>query len=210
MERVGIFGGTYDPIHLGHLRAAEEVRENLALERVLFIPAGHPPHKHRPDLTPFEKRLEMTRLAVEGVPGFWVSDLEGRLPGPSYSVRTLKKLRAEAPAEYFFVLGLDAFLEIETWYQYLVLPELAHLVVITRGEGGEEEFRKKAQEVFPHLLEEGAYFRYPRGFTLRFLPVTRLDISSTFIRQTVKAGRSIRFLVPEPVRRFILVQGLYR
>ncbi len=210
MRRNGIFGGTFDPIHLGHLRAAEEVREALSLEEILFIPAGHPPHKHRPDLTPFILRLEMTRLALEGVPGFQVSDLEGRLPGPSYSVNTLERLQRERPAEYFFVLGLDAFLEIETWYQYHRLLELAHLVVITRGPGGREVFWQKAKEAFPELIEEGSYLRRPRAFTLRFLPVTRFDVSSTMIRQAVHQGRSIRYLVPEAVRRFILRHGLYR
>ncbi|NPB09712.1 MAG: nicotinate (nicotinamide) nucleotide adenylyltransferase [Thermodesulfobacteria bacterium] len=210
MKRIGILGGTYDPIHHGHLRAAEEVREDLELEEVLFIPAGQPPHKHRPDLTPFAYRFEMTRLAVEGVPGFRVSDIEGRMPGPSYSVRTLERLRAEQPAEYFFVLGLDAFLEIETWFEYWRLPRLAHLVVISRGSDGERAFREKAREVFPEVVEEGGYLRLPGAYTLRFVPVTRLEISSTNIRRAVRRGRSIRFLVPESVRRFILTHGLYR
>ncbi len=210
MLKIGLLGGTFDPIHLGHLRAAEEVYEKLTLDEILFIPSGNPPHKHRPDLTPFPKRLEMVRLAIEGISHFRVTDLEGREEGPSYSVRTLEALRFQRPnVEFFFILGLDAFCELETWYAYQRLPLLAHLVVINRGEKKKEDFIRKVKELFPQALAKAEGFDVPGGYSLIYLEVTRLDISSTIIRQIRKQGRSIRFLVPEKVRRFILQHRLY-
>ncbi len=211
MEKLGLFGGTFDPVHYGHLRAAEEAYHALGLKKVIFLPTADPPHKKRPDLSPFELRAKMVRLAIKGVPYFEVSDLEERLPHPSYSVRTLKALReAQKDLEIFFILGLDAFLELETWYHYQELPLLAHLVVVTRGEGGQEAFLKKVQELFPIVHQEGDIFRFPGGYTLRYLPILRLDISSTYLRKLVRKGGSIRFLLPERVRKFVLEKGLYQ
>ncbi len=210
MGRIGLLGGTFDPIHYGHLRAAEEAYEALALQKVLFLPSPDPPHKRRPDLSPFGLRLEMVRLAVEGIPHFEPSDLEEKLPKPSYSVRTLTYLRKKSRDEIYFILGLDAFLELETWYQYRELPRLAHLVVVTRGEGGKEAFLRKLKELFPMVQEEGEVFRYPQGYTFRYLPMLRLDISSTYLRKLFREGRSGRFLLPEMVRRFVLEKALYQ
>ncbi len=211
MSGVGLFGGTFDPIHYGHLRAAEEAYHALSLKKVIFLPTAIPPHKRRPDLIPFELRLEMVRLAVKDISYFKVSDLEARLPSPSYSVRTLEALREENDGqEIFFILGLDAFLELETWYCYERLPTLAHLVVVTRGEGGQEAFLNKIRELFPVVRQEGDVFRFPGGYTLRYLPILRLDISSTYLRKLVREGGSIRFLLPERVRKFVLEKGLYR
>jgi len=208
--RWGIFGGTFDPIHFGHLRAAEEVYEALGLEKMLFIPAGHPPHKYRPDLSPFEVRYRMVREAISGVPHFDVSDLEGQREGPSYSVLTLETLSQIYPkVDFFFVLGLDAFLEFGHWYRYRDLPRLAHLVVIPRSSGGERDFTTQVQKLFPEALREKTFWRLPEGKTMRFLPVTRLEISATKIREKVRSGASIRFLVPEAVRNLILQEGLY-
>ncbi len=185
--RIGLLGGTFDPIHLAHLRIAEEVREELALSEVWFIPAGVPPHKRAEPHLPFEERLRLVELAVKDHPAFRALDLEGRRPGPSYTVDTLKELRQRHPQhEFFFILGLDAFLEIETWYQYPRIPELARLVVVSRGEFPLEKARIRARELFPEK-------------EILFLSVTRLDISSTDIRRRLKAGLSVRYLVPEPV-----------
>jgi len=208
--RWGIFGGTFDPIHLGHLRAAEEVYEALALEKIIFIPAGFPPHKHRPDLSPFSLRYQMVKLAIEGVPHFEVSEIEAQLKGPSYSLLTLQELGKRFPGvEFFFILGLDAFLEFETWYHYQELPRLTHLVVIPRGPGGAKEFEKKTKDLFPEARKEEVW-HIPGGKTLRFISVTRFDISATTIRELVRKNCSIRFLVPDRVRSFILENGLYR
>ena len=132
--RLGLFGGTFNPIHYGHLRSAEEVCEALALTRLWFIPAGHPPHKTAPGITPFEVRLEMSRLAVGDHPVMAVSDIEGRRPGRSYSIETLRQIRQEVgPAwELYFILGLDAILEIATWKDYTDLFTLSHFVVLDR------------------------------------------------------------------------------
>ncbi|WP_022854441.1 nicotinate-nucleotide adenylyltransferase [Thermodesulfatator atlanticus] len=208
MKRVGLLGGTFDPIHFGHLRPAEEVYEKLKLDKIIFIPAGTPPHK-KSRTSPFALRFEMARLAIEGVPHFEVSDLEGKRKGPSYSVITLKELLAASQEDYFFILGLDAFLEFDTWFSFREIPRLVHLVVINRGEGGEKEFRKKVKEIFPEAQEKEKVFALPNGKTIRYVPVTRLDISSTMIREAVSKGKSIRFLLPEAVRRFILAHGLY-
>ena len=208
--KVGLLGGTFDPIHFGHLRAAEEAYEALGLRRVIFLPTGTPPHKHRPDLTPFALRLEMVRLATAGVPHFEVSDLEERLEKPSYTVRTLSHLRRELKEELFFILGLDAFLELETWHRFRELPTLSHLVVVTRGEGGKRAFEEKLKELFPEARAQGEAWWLPGGYSLRYLPMLRLDISSTLLREAVRRGRSIRFLTPQPVADLIAARGLYR
>ncbi len=207
--RWGIFGGTFDPIHLGHLRAAEEIYEALALKKIIFIPAGFPPHKHRPDLSPFPFRYQMVKLAIEGIPYFEVSEIEAQLKGPSYSLFTLQELTRRFPkVEFFFILGLDAFLEFETWYQYQDLPRLTHLVVIPRGPGGMKEFDLKTKDLFPEAKRE-KFWQIPGGKTLRFVSITRFDISATTIRKLVRKGNSIRFLVPDKVRSFILENNLY-
>ncbi len=195
--RIGLLGGTFDPIHLAHLRIAEEVREELALSEVWFIPAGVPPHKRAKPHLPFEERLRLVELAVKDHPAFRALDLEGRRPGPSYTVDTLRELRQRHPQhEFFFILGLDAFLEIETWHEYHLLPELATLVVVNRSEFSPEAACQKALKLFP-------------GKKLLFLTVTRLDISSTEIRRRIRAGLSIRYLVPEAVRIHIETRGHY-
>ena len=133
-RRLGLFGGTFNPIHYGHLRSAEEVCEALALTRLWFIPASHPPHKNALGITPFEVRLEMSRLAVGDHPVMSVSDLEGRRPGRSYSIETLRQIRREVGPtwELYFILGLDAILEIATWKDYQDLFTLSHFVVLDR------------------------------------------------------------------------------
>lgn len=189
--------------------------EGLALEAVWFVPASLPPHKAPRDLTPFEVRLTMTRLAVGRHPRLKVSDIEGRRPGKSYSVETLRQLRGELgpETELFFVLGLDAILEIQTWKDYRELFTLSHFVVLDRpgydrGEVG-EVLRREVEPGFRDL-PEGQGFQHPSGFQVLFFPTTLMDISATRIRALVKAGRSIRFLLPEGVRRFILRNKLYR
>ena len=208
-SRLGIFGGTYDPIHVGHLRAAEEVYEALELDKIVFIPAGHPPHKHHPDLSSFSTRYKMVSLAIQGVKHFEVSDIEKKIR-PSYSVVTLKELRRRFPrADLFFILGLDAFLEFGSWYHYEELLCLAHLVVITRGPGGLYKFNRQVKNLFPLAQENKGIWQIPGAKSLRFLSITCFDISATMIRRRVRKGLSIRFLVPEKVRLFILEHRLY-
>jgi nicotinate-nucleotide adenylyltransferase len=211
---LGLFGGTFNPIHYGHLRSAEEVCEALALSRLWFIPAGHPPHKATPEITPFEVRLQMTRLAVGDHPVMSVSDLEGRRPGRSYSIETLRQIRREVePAwELYFILGLDAMLEIATWKDYQDLFTLSHFVVLDRpGYDRKRLGEVLIREVHPQFrpLQAGHGFQHPSGHRVIFQETTLMDISGTAIRNLVRQGRSIRYLLPEAVREYIIRYKLY-
>lgn len=213
-NRLGLFGGTFNPIHYGHLRSAEEVLEALNLTRLWFIPAAIPPHKAPQDLTPFEVRLAMTRLAVGDHPRLEVSDIEGRRPGKSYSIETLRILREElGPSwELYFILGLDAILEIKTWKEYRELFTLCHFVVLDRP-GYERHHLGEVlcREVHPHFrpLADGSGFQHPSGYQVLFQATTLVDISATLIRRLVKQGRSIRYLLPEAVRGYIIDKKLF-
>jgi nicotinate-nucleotide adenylyltransferase len=213
-RRLGIFGGTFNPIHYGHLRSAEEVCEALKLDRLWFVPAAVPPHKAEEGITPFAVRLAMTRLAVGDHPVMSVSDLEGRRAGRSYSVDTLRRLRAEMGEDWelYFILGLDAILEIGSWKDYAELFQLCHFVVLDRP--GYDRSRLGAvlkDEVHPQFaaLPDGAGYRHPGGARVLFQATTLMDISATAIRRQVRQGRSIRFLLPEAVRRYIINEKLY-
>ncbi len=212
--RLGLFGGTFNPIHYGHLRSAEEVCEALALTRLWFIPAAHPPHKVSGDLTPFAVRLEMTRLAVGEHPLISVSDLEGRRPGRSYSIETVRQIRREVgPAwELYFILGLDAMLEIASWKDYQELFTLSHIVVLDRpGYDRQRLAEVLIGEVHPQFqpLQAGRGFQHPSGHKVFFQETTLMDISGTGIRNMVRQGRSIRYLLPEAVQGYIIKNNLY-
>ncbi|HEY9072712.1 MAG TPA: nicotinate-nucleotide adenylyltransferase [Desulfobaccales bacterium] len=215
MPRLGLFGGTFNPIHFGHLRAAEEVCEALSLSRLWFIPAAQPPHKGARDLTPFEVRLEMTRLAVGDHPVMEVSDIEGRRPGKSYSIETLRLLREEfGPTwELYFILGLDAMLELPTWKDYAQLFQLCHFVELDRpGYDRRHLGEILKREMLPQFeaLPGGAGFQHPSGYKVLWQQTTLMDISATGIRGLVRQGRSMRYLLPEPVRGYIIKHNLYR
>ena len=209
MRPVGLFGGTFDPIHFGHLRAAFEMTELLDLAQVLFIPAADPPHRGRP-LADAATRLAMVRAAVEDEESFIVDDRELRRPGPSYTVLTLEELRREhGDAPLVLLLGMDAFLGLPTWHRWQELLELAHLAVAHRpgaalpasGELGGLIDRCRARD-----REEIASAPAGRIF---IHPGTQLDISSTDLREALRAGRDPRYLMPEPVRRMINATGVY-
>jgi nicotinate-nucleotide adenylyltransferase len=212
--RLGLFGGTFNPIHYGHLRAAEEVCEALQLSRLWFMPAAEPPHKAPGEITPFATRLEMTRLAVKDHPFLEVSDIEGRRPGKSYSIETLRALRQELGEnfELYFILGLDAILEISTWKEYRELFTLCHFVVLDRPGYDrrrlQEVLRREVHPQFQALTGEVG-FRHPSGYKVIFLNTTLMDISATGIRRLARRGRSLRYLLPEAVRRYIIKRKLY-
>lgn len=214
MERIGILGGTFDPVHYGHLRAAEQVRERFFLDKVIFMPAALPPHKRDRRVTQKEHRLEMVRKAVSGNPAFEVSELECEREGASYSIETLRILRdtREPGAEIYFVLGSDAFSLIHTWRSYEDLFSMAHWIVVERPGPG-----KKGPSALPEFMRSS--FRYsPRlkawihssGHALHFCKLNALNISASEIRKLVETGRSIRYLVPEEVRLYIEAHGLYK
>jgi nicotinate-nucleotide adenylyltransferase len=208
----GLFGGTFDPVHLGHLRCAEEVLELFALDTILFIPTHVQPLKTGQEILPFQHRAEMLRLAIEDNPSFAISDIEERRGGRSYSVETVRHFFDAAPkgTELYFILGQDAFHEFQMWKEWKDLLRLCNLVVMTRP--GYET--KNLEGVLPPDMmslfdyEEGADgFRGPAGRFVFFRTLTLMDISSTDIRDRVREHRSIRYLVPDPVRDYILANS---
>jgi len=211
--RLGIFGGTFDPIHLGHLRSAEEIGEDLQLEKVYLVPSASPPHKTREPVTPFHHRIYMARLATGNSSMLEALDLEGKRPGLSYSIETLKELHNmfTPEPELFFILGTDAFLEINTWKSYHALFDYAHFVIIQRAgyRDGELESLLSNLGVDVKKSQTNDIFIMPSGKTLILKSPTSIDISSTRIREMMAQGRSIRFLVTESVRDYITEKGLF-
>lgn len=180
-ERIGVLGGTFDPPHVGHAIVAQDVLEALELHRLVVVPAGRPPHREAK--LPARVRWELVRDLFAGAPGIEASDLELRREGPSYTVDTLAEIRRERdPEELYLVIGSDQLRVIETWHRYRELPGLARIAVMTRA-GGAEPLEAPGRS-FPYVAVE----------------VTRVDVSSTRIRERLEAGRSVRFLVPERIR----------
>lgn len=197
--RTGVFGGTFDPIHFGHLRVAEEVREKLGLDRVLFIPAGDPPLRPGP-ATPALDRLAMVRAAIRGHAPFQALDCEIRRPGKSYTADTLAELQRRFPGDHFFlILGADQLRRLPRWHQPERILKTARIVGISRP-----------GTAVPVRLLWRFLARFPAPLRrVLFLKVSILEISSTEIRRRIRAGHSIRYLVPEPVARHIRKRGLY-
>lgn len=209
MNPLGIFGGTFDPIHFGHLRTAFELLQGLRLAEVRFVPAGDPPHREAP-LVDAARRLELVRAAVADQPGFVVDDREVRREGPSYAVITLRELRREFPQRPLcLALGMDAFLGLPQWHEWRELLAHAHVVVAHRpgwrvpGDGplGELLAQRRTNCVDDlHAEPAGRIF---------IQPVTQLEISSTDLRNLLAAGGDPRYLVPDAVRRIIEETGCY-
>ena len=213
-SRIGLFGGAFNPIHLGHLRAGIEIQEAFSLNRVLYIPTAVPPHKEILNLLPFALRLKMVRLAIAGYPFFKVSDVEKKREGKSYTIRTVRFFKkAFGPkVEIYFIVGLDAFLEINTWKSYRDLFSLCHFVVMDRP--GYHRSRIKdflLQEISPDIIffPKENRFLHPGGFSIYLFPITLMDISSTRIRLLRQKHRSIRYLLPEKVEDYIVSRNLY-
>jgi nicotinate-nucleotide adenylyltransferase len=208
-EPIGLFGGTFDPIHNGHLRTAFELWQALRLAQVRFLPTGNPPHREAPLATP-ELRLEMVRAAVEGNSAFVVDDREMRRTGISYSVDTLLDLRREFPERSLcLLLGMDAFLGMPHWHRWREVLDLAHVIVAHRpgwrapitGPLGEVMVDRGTGSVRDlHGAPAGRVFVHA---------VTQLEISSTEIRQLLLSGSDLRYLVPDAVRAIILRTGCY-
>ncbi len=212
--KLGILGGTFDPIHLGHLRTAEEIGQKLNLDKVYLIPSASPPHKTQDPITSFHHRLTMARRAVVDSPLLEAIDLEGRRPGLSYSIETLKEFHNlfSPDPELFFILGTDAFLEITIWKEYRNLFDHAHFVIIQRAGYKAENIESFLFSVCAGVKETDNpdVFIAPSGNTIMIVVSTLMDISSTGIRELVAQGRSIHFLVPESVRDYIVQKGLYK
>ena len=196
--RLGIFGGTFDPIHLGHLLTAEAALEELFLEKIIFIPASIPPHKTQRYITPPEKRLEMTRLSTAYNENFIVSDIELKRKGPSYSVDTVSELKKiYADAEFFFIIGSDAINDIATWHEAKKLIESCRFAAATRA--GEALNRKYLREYFGEL----AYMN------IMEVKTPQIEISSTNIRQRIRDGKNISYMVTKEVGEYIRKERLY-
>jgi nicotinate-nucleotide adenylyltransferase len=212
--RLGILGGTFDPIHIGHLRSAEEICESFNLEKVYLIPSASPPHKCEAKVTPFAHRLAMARLAVETVPLLDVLDIEGQRQGFSYSIQTIRDLyNAFVPApDICFIVGVDAFLEIKTWKEYKSLFDYSNFIIIQRPGFQVENFDQIVSSAGIDFTRNNSdnILRVSSGKTLTLVSQTMLDISSTGIRDLISTGRSIRFLVPDVVRDYIIENGLYK
>jgi len=219
--RVGVFGGTFNPIHLAHLRAAEEALEALGLARVLFVPSAQPPHKladrHGP-LAPADQRLAWVRRAVRDNPYFAVDALELERGGPSYSVETLRELGERLAGERLvFLIGWDAFVEIDAWREPEVLFTLADFAVLTRplpgGADGPATLAAglpKAVRDDVELAADGRSARHrSAGSEIALVAISALDISASDIRARLREGRSVRYLLPEGVRQAVESSGVY-
>jgi nicotinate-nucleotide adenylyltransferase len=212
--KLGILGGTFDPIHLGHLRTAEEIGQELGLEKVYLIPSASPPHKTTEPIALFHHRLAMAQLAIGDSSLLEVLDLEGKRPGLSYSIETLKEFHNifSPDPELFFILGVDAFLEINTWKDYQELFNYAHFVIIERARFQPHDLKAFLLSLGLKVKKTnlpGVFITQSRN-TVALSAPTFIDISSTQIRALVAAGKSIRFLLPESVREYIIEKGLYR
>jgi nicotinate-nucleotide adenylyltransferase len=212
--KTGILGGTFNPIHLAHLRIAEEVREACGLDRVLFIPAADPPHKTIAENVSFHHRLAMVEAATADHPQFEVSDLESRRDGKSFSVDTLEILKQQSPDdERYFIIGGDSFRDLPSWKNVPRILELTHLVVTARpGVDFTDPLTALPVAVRKDFCYDNQSFtmQHKSGNRVIFLSETRMDISSTQIRQKVASQASIRYLVSEPVASYITTHGLYR
>ncbi len=211
---IGIFGGTFDPIHFGHLRLAEEMAESLALDTVRFIPAGQPPHRGQPQ-TAAEHRLAMVRLAVANNPRFVVDTREITRNALSFTIDTLLALRQELPANQAvcLLLGADAFLGLSHWHRWQELFALTHIAVAHRPGFPQDAWQQAMPESLRHAFDArrcsaSDLHKSPAGKILT-QPITALDISATHIRDTLQAGRNPRYLLPDVVLDYIHTHQLY-
>jgi nicotinate-nucleotide adenylyltransferase len=196
---VGVMGGTFDPIHVGHLAIAEEAREALGLDTVLFVPAAQPPHKPRGSVTAVEHRVAMAELAIEDNPRFELSRIELERTGPSYTVDTVEELARRDPAgELYLIMSAETFVQLPSWHEPERLFEAARIAVVPR-EGYAAPDPAWLAEAFPGRERRVTYLEGPR-----------LGLSSTALRARVATGRSIRYLVPDAVAAYIADHDLYR
>jgi nicotinate-nucleotide adenylyltransferase len=199
--RIGIFGGTFDPVHLGHLIVAEQCREQARLDQALFVPAARPPHKQERQLTPFAQRVEMLALACAGQPAFHVEEMEKDRPGPSFTVETVEQIHSRHPeADLFLILGADSLHDLPYWYEPARITRLAELLIVPRSDWvmlSPDELRKS--------------LRLPADVPLHLqqIAMPTIGISSRDLRRRAAEGKSLRFLVPRAVEVYIQEKRLY-
>lgn len=197
--RIGILGGSFDPVHVGHLLMAEAALDHLRLDRLLLMPAGRPAHKRRRALAPVQDRLAMLRRAVRGHPRLRISTREARQPGIAFTARTLEALARAEPADYFFVMGEDSLREFHTWRDPERILAMARLAVIRREGAGR-------RRVGPRPASLGSRLRR----RVVFVPMPMVAISSSEIRRRVARGSSVRYWVPDAVLAYMERHALYR
>lgn len=215
-ERIGIFGGTFNPVHLGHLKAAEVVQKRFHLKRILFVPSYIPPHKESIEIASPLHRLKLVELALASYSQFIPSSIEIDAKGKSYSILTLKKIKEFFPkAIIFFILGVDAFLEIDTWRESQKVLEQCFFVVISRPGYRLKNAKKVLEGKYLKRMYEISESDEVRddmllSFKIFLFPIISLDVASTGIRERIKRGDSIRSMVPEAVESYIYQNNLYR
>lgn len=214
-SRIGVLGGTFDPVHNGHLAAAGAVREGLVLDTILFVPAALPPHKSGSPVSPFADRAAMLELAVAGRPEFVVTRLEAERPGPSYSVDTLRQLHRlwDHEKKLFFIVGMDAFVKIDTWKEYRELPRLAELVVLDRPGLGAGQLEHAIDRFFPGFRfdpREKSWMEPETGGRILPFALKPTPVSSTLVRRLASEDRAVAELVPEAVARYLREHHLYQ
>jgi len=213
--RIGVIGGTFNPIHFGHLRSAEEIREQFQLDKVIFVPGAIPPHKNDQAITSPEDRLHMVHLAVDKNPHFVVSDFELARERTSYTIFMIEHFREliRAEAELFFLMGIDAFIEIAGWKDYARLFSLTNLIIMSRPGFPE----KRPEDVLPvdvacdfDYNPSDKFYEHSSGRRLYFRKITLLEISSRAIRTLIKEGKSVRYLLPPEVHDYAHSLGLFK
>lgn len=195
--KTGIMGGTFDPIHYGHLLAAEEARRNLGIDRLIFVPTGDPPHKHNHHIASGEDRYAMTLLATAGVHEYSVSRMEIDRKDSTHTIDTLREFIHSGikPEDLYFITGLDAMLSITSWFEFEKIPELCTLVTARRP-----GYSVRGIEKLPQFIRD----------KLKYIEIPQFAISSTEIRERARKGKGIRFLVPHLVEIYIESNNLYR
>lgn len=200
MKKTGIMGGTFDPIHNGHLLLAQAARAELGLDEVRFLPSKNPPHKLDREITPEDKRCQMVKLAIQDIPDFVFSDMEIRRRGRTYTADTLRQLQKEEKhTRFYFIMGADSLLMMESWREPEVILSLAAVVAAVRDTTGIPQLEEKRKELIQKY-----------GGEIFLLSMKKAEISSTAIRREVQMGRSIQEVVPKSVADYIAEEGLYQ
>ena len=201
IQKIGIMGGTFDPIHIGHLILGETAYEQFGLDQVLFMPAGNPPHKqHREGRASDEQRVEMVRLAIAGNPHFTLSLEEMNAEGYSYTYRTLERLKAANPrTAYYFIIGADSLFDFQGWKEPERISRACTIVAATRNQVSPALINEKLLEL--NSMFDGKFLK---------LDSLNMDVSSKELRKWVKEGRTIRYYVPDPVAEYLYENRIYR
>lgn len=209
-QRIGLFGGTFDPVHIGHLRGALEVAELMAFDQLRLIPSARPPHREAPQVSAAD-RLAMVELAVADLPPLWVDDRELRRERPSWTIDTLESLRAEVGAsdQLFLMLGWDAFCGLPGWHRWEELLNHCHILVLQRPDADAEPPEELRDLLAARSVADPLSLSGPGG-QISFVWQSPLAVSATQVRQLLADGRSVRFLVPDAVLAYIHAHGLYR